>query len=764
MSKTIIPCWSGPSSTAGTGTFYFNIFEADLGSSPSTESYTQEPFPAAGVLSLLGINVNANSSGSSTIRTRIGGANGSQSVPVGSGSTGFFQDTSHTDSVSQGTLVNVQEVSGNSTFNGELTQIIFAPSSGTVSVVEAVSEANTGSTGTFYYPLMGDTGNTNTGGTFNSNEALDKSRQEIAATGAYLAIRVSTSGGTITARSRINGANGNLTVSATSVGAFEDSTHTDSITAGQDYNYSVAYTNSSAEALFVYCSLQYTGGAYSMLGLASDNEFSQSSSLTRYYGIQGYPDVAAETTEAHTQMTCSIPFVFSNLTANAQSASGTTTVNIRDTSTNTGITLPITSSGVHTDSIHTYAATSTSLMNLQIVTAGSTSVSFSVINSWASSNQNFTYTISEPSQSASESVGRLPEKKHAETETVSESIGRLPKKNIGGSITCTGGWTITGYNTPFQGDYPATPSTNVTVGGTLAGGLMYTFPNQFLTDVITNGHGLTLYGSPAWYLSTPDSGTTWTSSDGTHGTASGATAVAGITIAVDPTVIPLGTPVTIPSIPRPWNSYQYIAEDTGGGIIGKHIDVFTGIGDAAAAQADLVTGTGNTVCIAQGEAYSVSDLVTILSKKASIAEASISVSTQISGFGGGPSFVEEESKKAIKAITDTPSVTVSETVSATLKKIIIPISDSLGAFSMAISRLPIKKSAQTETPVSETIKKKDVIPIAESVVSVSEAVKKKAHHFTSDVTQSTSETVGKIHRFLRTQVEALKTKITIGPR
>ena len=50
-------------------------------------------------------------------------------------------------------------------------------------------------------------------------------------------------------------------------------------------------------------------------------------------------------------------------------------------------------------------------------------------------------------------------------------------------------------------------------------------------------------------------------------TATGTVATAGRTIAVDPTVIPLGSTVII-------DGHEYVAEDTGGGIEGKKIDIF----------------------------------------------------------------------------------------------------------------------------------------------------------------------------------------------
>ena len=50
-------------------------------------------------------------------------------------------------------------------------------------------------------------------------------------------------------------------------------------------------------------------------------------------------------------------------------------------------------------------------------------------------------------------------------------------------------------------------------------------------------------------------------------TATGARAVAGRTVAVDPHVIPYGTHLLI-------NGHEYVAEDCGGGVRGNHIDIY----------------------------------------------------------------------------------------------------------------------------------------------------------------------------------------------
>ena len=77
----------------------------------------------------------------------------------------------------------------------------------------------------------------------------------------------------------------------------------------------------------------------------------------------------------------------------------------------------------------------------------------------------------------------------------------------------------------------------------------------------------------------------------------------GYSIATDRSVIPAGTYVTIPTLPAPFNTYQYRSVDIGvkssGGldVEGKHVDVFTGDGLQGENWAQNITPYDNTVCI-----------------------------------------------------------------------------------------------------------------------------------------------------------------------
>lgn len=79
----------------------------------TTESRNQYKMAYGGQLSLLTVYVGSNGvSASTTVRTRINTANGAQSVSIGAGATGQFQDGSNTENVAVDDLVDIQVVAG----------------------------------------------------------------------------------------------------------------------------------------------------------------------------------------------------------------------------------------------------------------------------------------------------------------------------------------------------------------------------------------------------------------------------------------------------------------------------------------------------------------------------------------------------------------------------------------------------------------------------------------------------------------------------
>jgi 3D (Asp-Asp-Asp) domain-containing protein len=173
------------------------------------------------------------------------------------------------------------------------------------------------------------------------------------------------------------------------------------------------------------------------------------------------------------------------------------------------------------------------------------------------------------------------------TSTYTTGVNKLHNRSEVGQSSCTNGWYITGYFTPKETDYNGTKKAVFVheVGKN-------SFYNSFLRDVKKEGAGLTVFG---WYITNYGNG--WAKIPYAQDSLDGAELNAGESVATDPNVIPTGTSgITIPTLPSPWNTYQYKALDTGPAVDGKHIDVYTGLGQKAKNEAFRITGYNNAAC------------------------------------------------------------------------------------------------------------------------------------------------------------------------
>jgi hypothetical protein len=73
--------------------------------------------------------------------------------------------------------------------------------------------------------------------------------------------------------------------------------------------------------------------------------------------------------------------------------------------------------------------------------------------------------------------------------------------------------------------------------------------------------------------------------------------VMGITSITDSSIIPYGEIFTIPTLPPPWNTRNFMALDPGNEITGKHVNIYTGVGSSAENEAMKITGIENILCM-----------------------------------------------------------------------------------------------------------------------------------------------------------------------
>ena len=150
---------------------------------------------------------------------------------------------------------------------------------------------------------------------------------------------------------------------------------------------------------------------------------------------------------------------------------------------------------------------------------------------------------------------------------------------------CSDGWYITGYYIPREDELPdVAEQIDVQRVGSLS------FSQKFLSETRTEGWGITRFG---WALGFY--GGAWHRSDAGALDASGKLLSEGV-IAIDRSLIPHGADVQITTLPTPWASTIFKATDIGNGIVGQHIDVFTGTGKVAEEETFRITSNNNRVC------------------------------------------------------------------------------------------------------------------------------------------------------------------------
>jgi 3D (Asp-Asp-Asp) domain-containing protein len=144
------------------------------------------------------------------------------------------------------------------------------------------------------------------------------------------------------------------------------------------------------------------------------------------------------------------------------------------------------------------------------------------------------------------------------------------------AAVCSDGWRITGYFTPIETDYTSRTMVEVDVSGVGK----VSFDSEFVRVVFDEeqgfgeGWGKTRFG---WYLGNYN-GHWHKANDPLDANNS---PLRTNSVAVDNSLIPNDSIVTIPNLPDQFGVTSFIANDVGVTVHGKHIDVYTGEGKSA---------------------------------------------------------------------------------------------------------------------------------------------------------------------------------------
>ena len=164
-----------------------------------------------------------------------------------------------------------------------------------------------------------------------------------------------------------------------------------------------------------------------------------------------------------------------------------------------------------------------------------------------------------------------------------QTINSADKSEFDG-YECSDGWRITGYFTPLETDYESADLREIEIKNV---GVMK-FNVEFLKTVFDEdqgfgeGWGKTRFG---WYLGNYDGA--WHQADDPLD-ANNAPLKTN-SVAVDNSIIPNDSIVIIPGLPDAFGKEEFVANDVGVTVHGKHIDVYTGEGKAAEQAMNRVT-------------------------------------------------------------------------------------------------------------------------------------------------------------------------------
>lgn len=255
------------------------------------------PINVSGTLSNLLVDVLSNTNDQNkTITLRQNGSAGNQSVSVTAATTGIFEDTTNTDSVTANDYFDISspQGAGSGFFTSRSASLLFAATSNTVVVVGLNPQVAFNANGvTYFWPPAGDA----TGGTA---EATVQFTTRNAGTWKNLGVTITTNGRTTTntIRSRVDTANGNqvLTITAGTTGIVSDTSNTDTLADGDLLAISLTTGTGGGTFLFhiLKSEIESTNSKYETL--CAETTEAMFEATTSYFPTASYVDETSSAT------------------------------------------------------------------------------------------------------------------------------------------------------------------------------------------------------------------------------------------------------------------------------------------------------------------------------------------------------------------------------------------------------------------------------------------------------------------------------------
>lgn len=427
---------SNINSTSAT-TQYWICATGQLGRT-SVEADKQIPFRYAGVFSKLYIRIAVNSTTTaSTLSLRKNASTVNLTLSIPSGTTGIFEDTTHTDTIAAGDLMSIQSITGaTGVIQPSVISLYFANTQSSEAVTKLAAAGssvavafNIASVSRFNH-LAGNISvvGTEVGGAQN--------RIPKAGTLKNMSVNVAANArvNDVVLKSRINGADGTLliTIAAGTTGIFEDITHSDTVAEGDLADTAHTYGAGTDSISYWYFALDYVAASNQRFTLLNNagSAVIPTTAVTNYLHMGG--GIGSGATEADRQIRPREAITLTNMStlivANTITASSTLKLRKNGADGNLLITVAASTSGTFNDSSNSDSIAASDDINYQLITgATGTSLQIRAIQSNAYIPLTVVKTLSDTKTIGETSFTRLKKayKTLSETETIGGTVARI---------------------------------------------------------------------------------------------------------------------------------------------------------------------------------------------------------------------------------------------------------------------------------------------------------------------------------------------------
>ncbi len=322
----------------------------------------------------LGIYLSANTLDvTGNFAFRKNGAAGSQIVAITAASTGLFQDTTNTDTLSAGDTFDLEFSSsaGTGTASLEFATVTFNPTTNFRKYTKYVNGLNLNGAG-IYVGLTFNSGN--------STESLAQSKFRQAGTLQKVDVNVTVNSSTTNAtlKSRINGATGNISVAVTAstTGLFSDLSNSDSVASTDLVNFLANGANNTITSTFY--TFEFLSDDASWNQIVNGSVSNTADGTTRYTPLFG-AYFATVTAESINQVPVNFDYTIKNLecqvTSNPTTSTSTLAMRINGATSALNVAITALTTGYFSDLSNTVTGSSGDLLTSISVNGGGGTIS-----------------------------------------------------------------------------------------------------------------------------------------------------------------------------------------------------------------------------------------------------------------------------------------------------------------------------------------------------------------------------------------------------